>query len=472
MAATAEAVKLREIERPWGPQWAFLREPGALFRRYQGGQGSGKTVAGCFAVRQFAKKNPGAIIICTEPTYPMIRDIMQVEFDRQFKAAQLADGRDEWEAVTFHKSEMKYVLKNDSEIWLRQCDKFDALRGPSVAAVWMDEAAQSPHSAFQILVGRMRQRGFPHLFLCTGTPRGRGWLHWTFTSGQRPEYAPDFIGEALEELLDEVALQELRGDADGPLVESFFASSLDNPYLDPVTKAGLQGGYKPGTARFAQEVLGETTVFEGLVYPSFDELLHVDEPPPMREFVRFVGAQDWGYSNPGCLLVLGLHQSGQVWVLAERHEAKLQVAPAEGRPSWTAVATDFDEQFGLDRIVCDPSEPEAISHYLDAGLEARGAWTDMRAGLTEVDGLITANRLRVTPGCLAVLSEITSYVWKNRGTGDDALRTEEPEKVNDHAMDALRYGCMELRRPANTEPQVAHVASATVGGARRGRRRR
>jgi phage terminase large subunit len=46
-------------------------------------------------------------------------------------------------------------------------------------------------------------------------------------------------------------------------------------------------------------------------------------------------------------------------------------------------------------------------------------------------------RLTVSPACVNVVNEFESYVWKKAsGTG---IVKDEPEKTNDHAMDAIRY---------------------------------
>jgi phage terminase large subunit len=44
-------------------------------------------------------------------------------------------------------------------------------------------------------------------------------------------------------------------------------------------------------------------------------------------------------------------------------------------------------------------------------------------------------RLTVAPTCVNTIAEFESYVWKEGRAG----MRDEPEKVNDHAMDALRY---------------------------------
>jgi phage terminase large subunit len=418
--ATAEKARpvLKEIDPPWGPQLAFLKS-GAVFRRYQGGQGSGKTVAGCFEVRRYVKLHPGAIVICTEPTFPMVRDILQVEFDRQFEEA----GELAW--VKWRASEHKYRCANGSEIWLRQSDKSDALRGPSVAAVWMDEAAQSPFAAYQIIVGRMRQRGYPHRFLATGTPRGKNWLHWTFTPGDRPEEAPKFIG-----------------DAAGIGANSFFSSALDNPYLDAVTRAALESAYPPGSLLHRQEVLGESVLFEGLIYTGFDPETHVADAPAGHQFVRHVIGCDWGWTNPGVLLVVGLDAADWTW---SREEVVAMERPMEW---WVAEARRLVDKYHAEAILCDPSEPANVTFFRRHNLPAKGANNSVIPGITAVSARINSGRERVSPTCRNELREYQSYSWKQERDG--AAKADEPLKVDDHVMDARRYAQMGLRRPRPT----------------------
>jgi len=51
-------------------------------------------------------------------------------------------------------------------------------------------------------------------------------------------------------------------------------------------------------------------------------------------------------------------------------------------------------------------------------------------------------RLTISPSCVNLLAEIESYVWRE---GKQGVK-DEPEKINDHAMDALRYAVMYIDR--------------------------
>lgn len=420
-AATAEGARtgeLQGISRPVGAQLEFIK-CGALVKKFQAGQGGGKTVAGVFEVRRYVKRHPGAIVICTEPTYPMVRDILRPEFDRQFAAAG------EEPLALYRQKDEKYVLWNGAEIWLRQCDQQDRLRGPSVAAGWMDEAGQSPYGAFQILSGRLRQQGYPHLLMLTGTPRGKNWFHWVFEKGERPQGAPPYIGDVL-------------ANATGEEPAVFSWGSLDNPYLDPVTKALLAACYTPGTLAYRQEVLGEVVAGEGLVYPQFDFDRHVRRAPRTERLVQVVVGVDWGWTNPGVMLAVGLDSSGRIWALEEVY------ATEQGMEWWAEAGKRLLARWQASGLYCDPAEPGNIAALREGGLPARKANNAVLPGIAAVASKLSADDLRICPGCRHTIQELGLYEWREQG---GQLVADEPAKGNDHAMDALRYAVLGLLEP-------------------------
>ena len=408
------ATELRELEPPHQSQLAFLKS-GAVFRRFVAGQGGGKTCAGVFEIRRYAKRHPGAICIATEPTFPMVRDILVTEFERQFTAA------DEWSHVDYRKAEQTYALSNGSIIRMRQCDKSDVLRGPSVACIWMDEAAQSPHDSFRILTGRLRQRGFPLRFFCTGTPRGRNWLHYAFTPGDRPDNAAPYLGDG--------ELGELYG-----APATFRTTSRDNPYLDPLTKAALDAAYAPGTRMHEQEVLGLETTFEGAVYPMLDEEIHFGEPPKGTRFIRVRGAQDWGWANPGCLLVGGMDEQGKLWIIEEVYET-------HKHPEWWAARMiEFRERYGMEVVLADPSDPTAIAKVNECGMLCMPAPNAVTPGITAVSTCLTTGRLVISRKCANLCREMLGYAYKTKRVGGEMVMVpDEVQKTDDHSADAARY---------------------------------
>lgn len=76
-------------------------------------------------------------------------------------------------------------LKTGAEILFRSTDNPETLRGPNLSGVWMDEASLSHQSAFDILIGRLREGGEMGWLSATFTPKGRShWTFKTFATGQ------------------------------------------------------------------------------------------------------------------------------------------------------------------------------------------------------------------------------------------------------------------------------------------------
>jgi phage terminase large subunit len=88
----------------------------------------------------------------------------------------------------------------------------------------------------------------------------------------------------------------------------------------------------------------------------------------------------------------------------------------------------------------DPSAAGLIADMRFAGLAANGANNAVLDGIQLVKSLLAVQgdgrpRLTISPKCVNLIAEFESYCWKEGRAG---LR-DEPEKANDHAMDALRY---------------------------------
>jgi phage terminase large subunit len=71
-------------------------------------------------------------------------------------------------------------------------------------------------------------------------------------------------------------------------------------------------------------------------------------------------------------------------------------------------------------------------------LNVREVSKDIEAGITKVQELFKANRIRVHASCVNLISELESYAFPDRKPGQ--TEPETPVKENDHACDALRYG--------------------------------
>jgi phage terminase large subunit len=97
-------------------------------------------------------------------------------------------------------------------------------------------------------------------------------------------------------------------------------------------------------------------------------------------------------------------------------------------------------EYRVGEFVTDPSAAGLIADLRKAGIPTVPANNAVMAGIQAVKARLPAAgdaspRLTVDPSCVNLLSEFEGYVWRG---GKDGLK-DEPEKTNDHAMDALRY---------------------------------
>ena len=82
-------------------------------------------------------------------------------------------------------------------------------------------------------------------------------------------------------------------------------------------------------------------------------------------------------------------------------------------------------------IICDGARPEMIEDIKRSGFNVKIAIKEVKKGIDSVK----SSGLFINKESLNVVKEINSYKWKTNGD----LVLDEPVKVYDDAMDAMRY---------------------------------
>lgn len=360
------------------------------FTAFVAGVGSGKTFGG--AVKGISLAKRGTLGLVVAPTYPMLRDAT-------VRAYQELLG----DAMALSKGEMLATLANGAEIMFRSADQPDRLRGANIHWAHIDEAALCPPQTWEIVIGRLRAGGTAGPCFITSTPKGRNWLY-------------ERAGE----------------------MRIFRAHTRDNPYISREFVESLEASY---TGRFAaQELAGEFVGFEGLVYEDFNRETHVIERDgPWRRII--IGA-DEGYTNPAVLLLIAEDNDGRAHVLEEFYRRRVLQGDV------VAAAREMFLAHKIETIQVDPSAAGLIAEMREVGLPANAANNMVRDGIQAVKSRLARAgdgrpRLTFAPACANTIAEFESYAWKETG----GEMRDDPEKVNDHAADALRYGMMYLDRP-------------------------
>lgn len=387
-------------------QCAFV-ECRERFSFYVGGLGAGKTHAGAVRAILRAAHHPGSLGLVGAPTYTMLRDTTQRTFFELLPPVLNAG---------FVKQEGLLRLANGSEVLFRSLDAPDRVRGLNLAWFWLDEAPLAGYYAWQVLKGRLRQRGFDPAGWATGTPHGRDGYWRDFESQPRAHHA---------------------------LLRATTYANIHN--LPPGYLEGL--GYT-GTFR-RQEVYGLFVAFEGLVY-AFDPgpYGHVAEPPEDTLWTEVIGGVDWGFTNPSVAVLFGLDGDGRAWQFDEFYQRRAAL-----EETLLPAILDLTRRYGVTRWYCGPDEPEHIA-ALSAALSAAGLGAvalkgdnAIRPGIQTITALLARRTdgtrgLRVAPRCVHTITEYGSYQYPSEGDGsarDDAGRpgaAEVPLKRDDHCLGA------------------------------------
>jgi phage terminase large subunit len=377
-------------------QEAFV-DASERFVAFIGGVGSGKTVAGACKAIAYALEHPGAVGLVGAPNRTVLRDVTQRALFDLLPPEYIA---------SFHQSTGELILTNGSEILLRSLDDFDHRRGLNLAFVWLDEAILCGYEAWQVIKARLRQREMPPQAWITSTPHGQDRFYRDFEAAPLPDH------------------------------RLIRARTADNPYLPQGYAESL--GY---TGTFAlQELDGLFVARSGQVYRLRPE--NVAPAPPPDELVDVVGGIDWGYRNPLHLSVIA--RSGATALLV----AEFRAVEADLLRSVVPAVIELTRQFAVATWYAGPERPENIQvvggELHAAGLASRVVPADDRvvAGIETVRSMLESQppALVIDPGCQHTLAEIADYRYPDPASLPvDAPAPEHPIKINDHALDALRY---------------------------------
>ena len=172
---------------------------------------------------------------------------------------------------------------------------------------------------------------------------------------------------------------------------------------------------------------------EGQVYADFDESVHVVKPFAIPADWTRVRAIDFGYTNPFVCLWGALDHDGRLYIYRELYErGVLTSVHAE-----TIKRLSGGERYLLTVADHDAEERAELNKN---GVPTEAARKNVQLGIQEVQKRLKERRIFFFPSCKRLLSEIDSYTWLP--ASEERNAKEEPRKLDDHAMDAMRYMVM------------------------------
>jgi phage terminase large subunit len=216
-----------------------------------------------------------------------------------------------------------------------------------------------------------------------------------------------------------------------PTEESVLIKSTykDNPFLPQSIRAQIEDLKRTDEALYQIYALGEKAISKSNIYSNWTFIPH----RPAR-FVNYVYGLDFGYNHPTALMRV-YWCDNDIYIEPVIYESYLT----------TPMLIDKMQSFNVEKtvtIVADYARPEIIAELNNAGYDVQNANKVVKKG---IDNIKTFGVL--CQDDKAIRKEYENYKWKKVGD----MITDEPVKMWDDAMDAIRYATTHIRQEYYTD---------------------
>lgn len=409
---------------------------------YGGAAGGGKSDWLCWHMYQLSTRHKGHSTLALRRTFPQLKDSLIRRSLEKFVDPDVCNyvvGEREWR-----------FKETGSTIRFGFCDTEEDVRhylSTEYDLIAFEELTEFTQRQYMLVRSRnrttaaKRARGIrPHTISATNPGQvGHVWVKDRFVEptgyGQHPS----------------TQIVEAFGKKKEVTVAFVPAKVTDNPSIDPDYVFNLAA--LPETEK-RQYLYGDWDVFEGQFFTEYDRDTHVIDPFPIPESWPKFRAIDYGTAKPWCCLWLAFDNDGNCYVYRELYGPDLTAS----EQAKAAVAASFtvDPETGVRRpekihsTLADPSIWSRQGHgvsiaqmYRDSGLTAKKAKNARRDGWSRVRDYFRGDGtgeggpfMRIFSTCENLARTIPIQMHDKKDPED--LNT----KLEDHALDALRYGLM------------------------------
>jgi phage terminase large subunit len=216
-----------------------------------------------------------------------------------------------------------------------------------------------------------------------------------------------------------------------PKEESILIKSTyrDNPFLPDSIRRQIEDLKRTDESLYQIYALGEKAISKSNIYSNWTFIKH----RPAR-FVNYVYGLDFGYNHPTALMRVYWCED-DIYIEPVIYESYLT----------TTNLIERCEQLGVEKnitIVADYARPEIIAEMNNAGYDVQNANKVVKKGIDNIKtfGVFCEDESRIK-------KEYENYKWKKIG---DQI-TDEPVKLWDDAMDAVRYAGTYIRKEYYTD---------------------
>lgn len=473
-----------------GIQDMFLRSR-AKIQVYAGGFGNGKTTGVVMKTLQIANDYPGANILMARATYPKLNDTLRREWLKWCP-------KDWIESFPISvNSSNTCTLTNGTQInfrYIAQQGKSEQATTSNLLSATFDlvvvdqmEDPEITHKDFLDLIGRLRgnapYRGNdasmpstgPRWFFITLNPT-RNWVYKRVIAPYHLYIKSGIITSDLLCVRDPVTNEPIV-DEDGKvmlMIELVEGGTDANAHNLPADFIQTMSSAYTGTMK-ARFLKGEWAAYEGLIYPQFNQMIHMVSEYDIRKYMDWLDKKnfelewlegyDYGLASPSCYGIGFVDHCGNVIVCDGFYQKEYPLEQQTNhihrlRRKWGGESIS---------VLCDPdifrrkgARGECISDkfWLDASIQVTRAANDITSGIAKISGYLLPREGHTNPFTLDspapsvyfndnltwFSDEFGTYFWKKASSGE---QIDTPATSEDHAMDMLKY--MFTNRPTTAK---------------------
>lgn len=375
-------------------------------RAVAGGTSASKTISILVWIIDYCqvRQRKDKLVHIVSESFPHLESGAMLDFQSIMK------DRKYWNDDRWHDTKHEYTFEAGNKVRFMSVDTYGKAHGPRRDVLFINEANNLEYKIVDQLITRTREIV---------------WLDWNPS----------------EEFYFYTEMQPNRTD-----IDFITLTYKDNEALDAVTVAEIES-HRNNKSWWTVYGLGQLGATESRIYKNWRI---IDEIPYGAELKR--RCVDFGYSNdPSAIVDIYYYDGGYIWD---------EVAYKKGMLNKDIADTILAQESQV-LVIADSSEPKSIDEIRLYGINIQPALKgpgSVNKGIQFVQG----NKISVTKRSVNIIKEYRKYVWI---TDKDGNIINEPLDINNHSMDAGRYG---MNSMINVGSFAKSFTPNHVGGARRG----
>lgn len=358
----------------------------------EGSAGSGKTLFAAHKVIMYALEYADARIGIFRQTLPSLKMTAWLEIRQLLDKYELP--------YKENKSEGVMTFPNGSTMTFKSLDDLRKIRSMNLDYVYVEQAEEIDKATFEELESRVRGKvsikEYPQLLLVVQPELKSNWIYQRF---------------------------HLHKDEENIKIIHFHYT--ENPFVGEDYIQLAKDRKKFDYENYLRMTLGRWGDVGDRIYEKYD-FKQSD-----KGYEYYTGGIDYGFSNPACFLLVGWIEN-EPYVIDELYESHLTNNQLIGKVNHLLKKHGLNPS-SLEALHCDAAEPDRIEEFCQYGFNALPSVKNVQEKINAVRAVtVHINE----DNCPHTKDEIENYSYLKDKDGNP---TDKPQKVHDHAMDALGY---------------------------------